>query len=391
MKYNFDEIIDRAGTSCVKWDFAERYFEAKDLLPMWVADMDFKTPDFIVDAVKKRAAHEIYGYTVRPDSYYQSMINWIGSKHKWKIEKEWIIFSPGIVPAVNIAVMAYTQPGDKIIVQPPVYFPFFSAVKDNGRQLVYNQLILNNGRYDMDFDDLESKIDNRTKMIIISNPHNPGGSVWTREELSKLGGICIKHKILLISDEIHSDLVIPPFKHTVAANISKEIADITISMMAPSKTFNLAGMASSSVIISNPELRNGFQVFLDRVHVGMGNLFGMVASEAAYTFGKEWLGQMLEYVKGNLDHMEMYIEKNIPKIKMMRPEATYMVWLDFSALGLSDDELKDFVLKRAKLGLNNGPVFGPGGQGFQRMNVACPRTYVEDAMKRLEKAINEFL
>ncbi len=389
MKYNFDEVIDRIGTSCVKWDFAEKYFKEKDLLPMWVADMDFKTPDFIVDAIKKRAQHEIYGYTVKPESYFQSMIHWIKEKHKWTIEKDWIVFSPGIVPAVNMAVMAFTNPGDKIIVQPPVYFPFFSAVTDNGRQLIYNQLKLNNGRYNMDFEDLENKIDHRTKMIIISNPHNPGGSAWTKDELSKLGEICLKHKILIISDEIHSDLVIPPFKHTVTANISKEIADITISMMAPSKTFNLAGMATSSVIISNPELRNDFQVMLDRVHVGMGNLFGMVASEAAYSHGKEWLGQMLDYVKGNLDYMESYIKENIPQIKMMRPEATYLVWLDFSGLGLSDDDLKAFVLQRAKLGLNDGPVFGPGGNGFQRMNVACPRSVVEEAMHRLGKAVNE--
>ena len=388
MKYNFDEVIDRTGTSCVKWDFAEKYFKEKDLLPMWVADMDFKTPYFIVEAVKKRAQHEIYGYTVKPESYYQSMIHWINEKHKWKIEKDWIIFSPGIVPAVNMAVMAFTKPGDKIIVQPPVYFPFFSAVTDNGRQLIYNQLKLNGGRYDMDFEDMENKIDHRTKMIIISNPHNPGGSAWTREELSKLGEICLRHKILIVSDEIHSDLVIPPFKHTVTANISKEIADITISMMAPSKTFNLAGMATSSVIISNPELRNDFQVMLDRVHVGMGNLFGMVASEAAYSDGKEWLGLMLEYVKGNLDYMESYIKKNIPKVKMIRPEATYLVWLDFSELGLSDGDLKDFVLKKAKLGLNDGPVFGPGGSGFQRMNIACPKAIVEEAMSRLGKAVN---
>ena len=388
MKYNFDEIIDRKNTSCVKWDFAEQYFEAKDLLPMWVADMDFKTPDFIVEAVKKRAEHEIYGYTVRPESYYKSMINWIEKKHQWKIEKDWIIFSPGIVPAVNMAVMTYTQPGDKIIVQPPVYFPFFSAVKDNGRQLVYNQLKLENGRYNMDFDDLEKKIDNRTKMIIISNPHNPGGSVWTKDELTQLGEICVKNNIILISDEIHSDLVIPPFKHTVAANISEEIANVTISMMAPSKTFNLAGMASSSVIISNPKLRNDFQVFLDRVHVGMGNLFGMVASEAAYTYGEGWLDQMLEYVKGNLDYMDKYIRENIPQIKMIIPEATYLVWLDFREMGLSDKELKTFILQKAKLGLNDGPVFGPGGEGFQRMNVACPRRLVEEGLQRLKIAID---
>jgi len=388
MKYNFNEDYNRKNTSCVKWDLAEAYFQAKDLLPMWVADMDFKTPDFIVEAIKKRAAHEIYGYTIRPESYYSSLINWISDKHGWHIEKDWIIFSPGIVPAVNIAVMAYTQPGDKVIVQPPVYFPFFSAVQDNGRQLVYNQLNLENGRYAMDFDDLENKIDHRTRMIVISNPHNPGGSVWTKEELTRLGEICIKNNVLLISDEIHSDLVISPLQHTVAANISENIAKVTISMMAPSKTFNLAGMATSSVIISNPQLRSAFQVMLDRVHVGMGNLFGMVASEAAYTHGKDWLDQMLKYVKGNLDFLEDYLKSYIPQVGMIRPEATYLVWLDFRELGLNKEELKKFILKKAKLGLNDGPVFGPGGEGFQRMNVACPRSIVVEAMERLKRAVD---
>ena len=390
MKYNFDEIIDRTGTSCVKWDIREMFFKKQDVLPMWVADMDFKTPDFIVDAVKQRAEHPVYGYTIRPESYYTSLINWIDKKHRWKIDKDWVIFSPGIVPAVNMAVMAYTKPGDKIIVQPPVYFPFFGAVKDNGRQLVNNQLKLNNGRYDMDFEDLEKQIDSRTRMVIISNPHNPGGSAWTKEELTRLGEICIKHNLILISDEIHSDLAIPPNKHTVAANLSKEIAGVTVTMMAPSKTFNLARMASSSVIISNEKLRNDFQIMLDRVHVGMGNLFGMVASEAAYTHGEEWLNQMLTYVKGNIDFMEEYISKNIPKVKMIRPEATYMVWLDFRELAMDNDTLKQFIIERAGLGLNDGPVFGPGGEGFQRINLACPRAYVEEAMNRLENAIKTF-
>ena len=390
MKYNFDEIIDRTGTSCVKWDIREMFFKKQDVLPMWVADMDFKTPDFIVDAVKQRAEHPVYGYTIRPESYYTSLINWIDKKHRWKIDKDWVIFSPGIVPAVNMAVMAYTKPGDKIIVQPPVYFPFFGAVKDNGRQLVNNQLKLNNGRYDMDFEDLEKQIDSRTRMVIISNPHNPGGSAWTKEELTRLGEICIKHNLILISDEIHSDLAIPPNKHTVAANLSKEIAGVTVTMMAPSKTFNLAGMASSSVIISNEKLRNDFQIMLDRVHVGMGNLFGMVASEAAYTHGEEWLNQMLIYVKGNIDFMEEYISKNIPKVKMIRPEATYMVWLDFRELAMDNDTLKQFIIEKARLGLNDGPVFGPGGEGFQRINLACPRAYVEEAMNRLENAIKTF-
>ena len=389
MHYNFDEIIDRTGTFCVKWDFAEQFLEAKDVLPMWVADMDFRTPDFIVDAVKKRAGHEIYGYTVRPDSYYDSIISWINKKHNWKIKKDWIIFSPGIVPAVYLSVMAYTQPGDKVIVQPPVYFPFFSAVTENERELVYNQLVLKDGRYYMDFQDLENSIDNKTKMIIISNPHNPGGSAWTKEELNQLADICLKKNVLIISDEIHSDLIFKPYKHIVTANISEEIAKHTVTMMAPSKTFNLAGMATSSVIISDPDLRRTYQKMFDKVHVGMGNLFGMVASEAAYSNGEDWLKQMLEYVKGNLNYMENYLKKHIPKVKMIRPEGTYLVWLDFRALQMGNKELKNFIQNKAKLGLSDGPVFGPGGEGFQRMNIACPRSVVKEALMRLKEAIRK--
>jgi cystathionine beta-lyase len=301
------------------------------------------------------------------------------------------LFSPGIVPAVNIAVMAFTKPGDKVIVQPPVYFPFFSAVRDNGRQLVYNQLKLESGRYNMDFDDLRKKIDNRTKMIIISNPHNPGGSVWTRDELTELTEICLEKKVLIISDEIHSDLVLPHYKHTVLADISEEFAKHTVTMMAPSKTFNLAGMATSSVIISDPDLRDTFNTMLERVHIGMGNIFGAVASEAAYTHGAAWRKQLLDYVQKNIDYVERFLQGNIPLVKIIKPESTYMIWLDFRELKLSDDELKNFIIHEAKLGFNDGPVFGPGGEGFQRMNVACPKALVEEAMQRLAKAINEFL
>ncbi len=389
MKYNFDEITDRTGTSCVKWDLRQQLFGTEDVIPMWVADMDFKTPDFIVDAIKKRAAHEIYGYTVRSENYFLSIINWVKKLHRWEIEKEWILFTPGIVPAVNLAVMAYTKPGDKIIVQPPVYFPFFSAVSGNGRQLVYNQLTLNNGRYCMDYDDLEQKIDSKTKMIILSNPHNPVGAAWTKEELSRLAEICLKKNVLMVSDEIHSDLALKPNKHTVLAGISPEIADHTITMMAPSKTFNLAGMATSSVIISNEELRKTLQSTIEVMHIGMGNLFGAVASEAAYTFGASWLEQMLDYVNGNVEFVKGYLEKNIRQVKMIVPEATYMVWLDFRSPGMTDEELKTFVIKKAGLGLSDGPLFGQGGSGFQRMNLACPRSVVVQAMKKLKTAMDE--
>lgn len=387
MKYNFDKITDRKNTSCVKWDYADKFLGGTDLLPLWVADMDFETPEFIRKEVQKRAAHPIYGYTVRPDSYYHSIINWIKDLHSWEVQKDWLLFSPGIVPAVNLAVMAYTKPGDKIIVQPPVYFPFFSAVTENGRQLINNQLIEKDGKYFMDFENLEKSIDHRTKMIILSNPHNPVGRAWTKEELQKLAEICIKHKIIIISDEIHSDLVLDPFNHYALANLSLEISDITVTMMAPSKTFNLAGMGTSSVIISNEKLRNDFNTVLDQVHVGMGNLFGMVASEAAYSKGKEWRKQMLEYVKGNIDYVEDYLKNNIPEIRMIRPEATYMIWLDFSRFKMTSAELKNFIINDANLGLNDGPTFGMGGEGFQRINVACPRSIVVEAMDRLDKAI----
>lgn len=385
--YNFDEITDRKNTSCIKWDYTKEFLGEADVLPMWVADMDFKTPDFISHEVKERANHEIYGYSMRPPGYYQSIVDWVKNRHDWEIEKDWIVFSPGVVPAVNLAVMAFTQPGDEIIVQPPVYFPFFNAVTDHNRKLVYNQLKLDNGHYSMNFDDLKRKITSQTKMIIISNPHNPVGRAWTEKELKELAEICIKNKILILSDEIHSDLVFKPNRHQVLANLSDEIANHTLTMMAPSKTFNLAGMSTSSVIISNPELRSNFKGMLDKFHLGLGNIFGAVASEAAYTFGNDWLDHMLDYVKGNIDFVDEFLKNHLPQIKMIYPEATYMVWLDFSELNLSREELNNLLLRSAKLGLNDGEVFGPGGVGFQRMNLACPRSYVETAMKQMEDAI----
>jgi cystathionine beta-lyase len=389
MNYNFDETIDRKNTASVKWDFTEKFIGTSDVLPMWVADMDFRTPDFIVNAVRKRAGHEVFGYTLRPDSYYSSIVNWVKKKHNWQIEKDWIVFSPGVVPAVNMAVMAYTKPGEKIIVQPPVYFPFFSAVTKNGRKLVYNPLKLMNGRYYMDFDNLERKIDNETRMIILCNPHNPGGSAWTADELVRLGEICIKNNLLLVSDDIHSDLVFDPFRHNVAANLSDELAKITITMMAPSKTFNLAGMSTASVIISNTSLRKRFQAMIEKLHIGMGNIFGMVASEAAYTHGEDWLMQMMNYVKGNLTFMEDFLTRNLPSIEMIRPEATYLVWLDFRKLNLTPEQINKVLKEKAKIGLSDGAMFGPGGEGFQRMNVACPRLYVEKAMDQLCFAFKE--
>ena len=289
MIWNFDEPIGREGTNCIKYDRREETFGVKDVIPMWVADMDFKTPDFIISSLRNRLDHEIYGYTFRPPEYYSSIVNWVKSKHKWSIEKEWICFSPGIVPALNFCTLAFTEPGDKIIVQPPVYFPFFSAVESHGRKLVFNQLKESGGKWEMDFDSLISSIDEKTKMIIISNPHNPVGRVWTPDELTRLAEICLAKNILVLSDEIHSDLVLPGYTHTLFASLSEKIADNTITFIAPSKTFNLAGLSTSSVIISNPVLRKSFNRIVDNLHVGNGNIFGTIASISAYTHGHQWL------------------------------------------------------------------------------------------------------
>ncbi len=386
MQYNFDEVIDRSNTDCVKYDLCQLIFGTDHVIPMWVADMDFRTPDFILNAIRERAKHEILGYSIRPDSYFTSLINWLKRRHNWEIQKDWITFSPGIVPAVNMAVLAFTKRRDQIIIQPPVYFPFFDAVTKHGRKLVYNQLIMENGRYRMDFDNLEKLCRDGAGMLILSNPHNPAGNAWTKEELEQMAAICLKYNVLIVSDEIHCDLVNRGYKHTVLASISPEIAAQTIIMMAPSKTFNMAGMATASVITSNPVLRKKFLRVLDALHIGMGNLFGNVASEAAYTLGDEWLEQLLDYINGNIQILTEFTENHLPQIKVIRPEATYMVWLDFSGTGMSNPELKKFMIEKAGLGLNEGIQFGPGGEGYMRMNLACPRQTLMKALEQLKAA-----
>ena len=386
--YDFDEIIPRQGTDCVKYDLREAFFGDSGVLPMWVADMDFRTPDFVVDAVKRRATHEIYGYSIRGAGWYKALIDWLERRHSWTVQKDWIVFSPGVVPALNMAVLAYTQPGDSIIIQPPVYFPFMSAVEKHGRKLVYNPLILKHGRLNIDFDDLAEKAKQGAKMLLLCNPQNPGGSAWTVEELTRLYQICREHNILIFSDEIHSDLVLRGFKHTVLTTVDANASDIVITAIAPSKTFNLAGMATSALIIPNEELRRLFSETIENLHISLGTLFGNVASQAAYTHGDQWLCELVEYLRRNLDMAELYFRKHIPKITMIRPEATYMVWLDCRELGLSDDELRDFMIKQARLGLNEGRTFGPGGEGFMRMNIACPLVTLKEALERLKGAVD---
>jgi cystathionine beta-lyase len=388
MHYNFDKIINREHTASVKFDLRKEVFGKEDILPMWVADMDFETPDFVIDTLKKRLEHPILGYSYRPDSYYQSIINWVKRRHQWIIKKEWISFSPGIVPAINMAIMAYTEPGDQIIVQPPVYHPFFSAIKNNHRIQVDNPLTLQNGRYFIDFNDLKAKLKD-AKMILLSNPHNPGGSVWSKEELQTLGELCVENDVLIMADEIHSDLVFKPAQYVPMASLSPEIANQTVTFIAPSKTFNMAGLATSSVVISNNILKEKFDQILDTIHIDMGNIFGAVASEAAYTHGDEWLDELLEYLSKNMDYVEQFITEYIPEIKVIRPEGTYLMWLDCSDLNLNNKDLKDFMIQDAGLGFNDGRMFGAGGDQFMRMNVACPIQTIKIALRKLEQAVNQ--
>ena len=387
MGWNFDEPAKREGTNCIKYDLREEIFGVKDVIPMWVADMDFNTPEFIVKALQNRLNHEIYGYTFRPPEYFLSIIGWLKNRHNWEIEKEWISFCPGIVPALNFCTIAFTQPGDSIIVQPPVYFPFFSAIESHGRNLIYNRLKEVEGKWVMDYDSLIDSIDRKTKMIIISNPHNPVGRVWTREELNNLAEICLKNNIIILSDEIHCDLVLPGFTHTPVASLSEKIAEITITCIAPSKTFNLAGLSTSSVIISNPVLRKSYTRVVDNLHLGGGNIFGTIASIAAYSHGHQWLDALLDYIDHNIDFVEDYCRKMIPEILPVQPEATYMIWLDCRKFGMTGKELQNFFVKSAGIGMNEGSTFGPGGEGFMRMNVATTHETVTKAMEKIEKAV----
>jgi len=387
--WDFDEHVAREGTDCIKYDRRLETFGSKDIIPMWVADMDFKCPDFVLDSMHKRLEHEIFGYSYRPPEYYQSIINWIKSRHNWKIEREWISFCPGIVPALNFCTLAFTQPGDSIIVQPPVYFPFFSAAESHGRNLIYNRLSENEGKWSIDFDSLVSAINEKTKMIIISNPHNPVGRVWSAEELNHLAEICIEKNIIIISDEIHCDLTLPGFIHTPMASLSEKIASKTVTLVAPSKTFNLAGLSTSSVIIPDPDLRKSFNRVVDNLHIGSGNIFGTVASIAAYTHGEKWLGELMHYIDDNVEYVSEYCRDMIPEIIPVKPEATYMIWLDCRKFHMQGKELQNFFIHKAGVGMNEGSAFGPGGEGFMRMNVGTTHNTVIKAMEQIEKAVSE--
>lgn len=387
MKYNFDSVPERRGTSSIKWDFTEKFFSASDILPMWVADMDFRSPQPVIEAVRKVADHGIFGYTGVPRSYCEAVISWMGHRHGWEIQKDWMVYSPGVVPAIHMLVMAFSDPGDQVIVQPPVYFPFFDAVKCNSREILDNPLLLKDGQYHMDLADLERKVTPRTKMMILCNPHNPISRVWEKEELLHLGQFCAQHKILVVSDEIHGDIIYPRFKHTPFASISPEFADNSVVCTAASKTFNLPGLQTSNIIISNADLRKRFKDMIRAIGLGGPNMFGLAATEAAYRHGGEWLDQLLVYLQRNIAFVTNCASNNIPGLRISQPQGTYLLWLDFRLCGIDPSRLGNFIREDAKVGLEPGIIFGCKESGFERMNIACPLSIVKEGLGRIERAV----
>lgn len=388
MKYDFDKIIDRKGTGCLKYDKASEFLGGEDLLPMWIADMDLAVPDFIMEALQKRTMHPVFGYFYHTEEFYHSIVRWMQTRHQWNISSKWICFSPGIVAGLSFLVQNFTEKGDKVLIQTPVYPPFYEVVGKNGRQLLANPLKIEDNGFVVDFNDLEEKLKQNPKIMIISNPHNPLGRCWTPDELRQVAELCLKYHCILISDEIHSDLIMKGFHHTPVASLSDDIAQNTITCMSPSKTFNLAGLFTSEIIIPNPEYRARFKNFMnDTVHI-YGNVFGDVALEAAYTHGAEWLDQLCAYLTDNVRYCKDFIAQNLPQVRTYRHEATYLMWLDFKGLGLIHEQLSHKLLNDAKVGFNDGKAFGEAGDNCMRINLACPRATVIEAMNRLKKTFN---
>lgn len=387
MQYNFDRYIDRENTNCVKWDYNKEFFGREDVLPMRVADMDFESPPEVKETISRYAEHGVYGYFRRSQGYYRSIVDWLQKRHRWQVDRDWIVSTPGVVTALNIAIITYTSPGDKVLIQTPVYPPFYNIVRNNKRQLITNSLSEENGRYTMDFEDLETKLKDDVKMMILCNPHNPIGRVWTREELEKLCALCHEYGVLLVSDEIHSDIVYDDHQHIPIASLCADMLEYSITCIAPSKTFNVAGLEESATIIPNDELRGQFKLTMEKVGIGGGNIFGVAALEAAYTYGKQWLEELLIYLQGNLNYLDEQLKTSSSGVKFYMPDGTYLVWLDFRSTGLLGDELFRFIVDEAKLGLNDGRSFGGEGNGFMRMNIACPRSILEEGVDRLLRVL----
>lgn len=388
--YSFATAVNRKNTDSIKYDFAGRMGYPADILPLWVADMDFPSPPEVLRALETRVRHGIFGYSddAGPE-YFGALSAWYRERFGWELSPEWLVKTPGVVFAVSAAIRALTREGESVLIQPPVYYPFARLISENGRKPTVNPLVYKDGRYSIDFSDFEEKIrQNRVKLFILCSPHNPVGRVWKQEELSAMGEICLKYNVPVVSDEIHADFVSPGHRHCVFASLRPEFSDLTVTCTAPTKTFNLAGLQISNILISNGELRDRFRQEVERTGCGLPNAMGLVACRAAYAHGGPWLEELKAYLLSNLSFVRQFLSERLPRVRLVEPEGTYLIWLDCRELGLSDCELKERTLYKAGLWLDDGPMFGPGGAGFQRMNIACPRAVLKEAMERLAGAFS---
>lgn len=388
MKYNFDKVTNRKGTDSRKWNNLTEDYGSEDLLPMWVADMDFQSPPEVIDALKERVEHGVFGYPYIEDSVYESIINWAKKRYDWDIKKEWILFTPGVVVGLNIGIGQIGEKGDNVVVQTPVYPPFFRVLENNERKLNANPIKFDGENFIMDFEALEKSINNKTKVMMLCNPHNPVGRAWSKEELTRLGDICIKNDMKIVSDEIHCDLTLKGTKHIPIASISPELENRTITLMSPGKSFNVAGLFTSIAIIPNEKLRETFNLSLEKMEIGKVSTFGAVGLEAAYSKGENWINEALIYIEDNMDFAIDYLNKNIPEIKIVKPDATFLLWLDFRELGKTADEVNEALLNVGKIVLNDGRPYGEGGEGYFRLNVGCPRVTLEEGLKRIKASVD---
>lgn len=387
---DLDTVIDRKHTDCLKYDFAAQRGKPTDTLPFWIADMDFRVADCITEAMQKRVDHGIYGYSDTGNAYFQALADWQKDCFHWSVRPEWLIKTPGVVPALNIAVRSLTEEGDAVLINRPVYYPFHAAINNNKRKLVNSPLVYKNGRYELDFHDIEQKIsENQVRLAILCSPHNPVGRVWTKEELEAYAEICLKHRVTVICDEIHEDFTYPGHAHIPFASLGRETADISITCTAPSKTFNIAGLQTSNIFIPNESIRKKFREGLDSFGYDQINIMGILACEAAYRGGREWLDTVREYIGNNLSFTKAFLQSHLPEMKLIEPEGTYLLWIDCRSYGLSDEELEHKILYDAKLWVDMGSIFGPEGNGFFRFNIACPKATLEQGLQQLNKAFKK--
>lgn len=389
-KYNFDEVIDRHNTACLKYDFAIQRGRPADVLPLWVADMDFPIAREIQEALINRCQHAVFGYSESDNAYFNAVHEWYAKHFNWETKQEWLTKTPGIVFALAMAVKAFTKPGEAVLINQPVYYPFTEVIKDNKRELINSPLVLKDGKYSIDFVDLEAKIiKHDVKLMLLCSPHNPVGRVWSAEELQKIGDICLAHHVIIVSDEIHSDFVWGENKHTVFATLGEKYAQNCMVCTAPSKTFNIAGLQVSNIFIPNENLRTAFRNEVAAAGYSQVNTLGIVACEAAYRYGEDWLNQVKTYIEANIRFVDEYLKSNLPQIKLLAPQGTYLIWLDCSALGFTAEDREQWLWHKAKLWLDGGGIFGPEGQAFERINVACPRSTLLQALEQLKKAVSE--